>query len=75
MRLGRCAALVAAAVLALPATASAARLQLVLPLQTNARGLTRFADGACDAETVSASKRRRRFRIDANDRGRKTMRQ
>jgi kumamolisin len=40
----RCAALAFAAALALPAAASAAPLQLVLPLRTNVRGLTHFAD-------------------------------
>jgi kumamolisin len=39
----RCAALAVAAALVLPAAASAAPLQLVLPLHTNAAGLTQFA--------------------------------
>ncbi|HEX3616585.1 MAG TPA: S53 family peptidase [Solirubrobacteraceae bacterium] len=43
MRL-RCAGLVLVAALALPAAAAAAPLQLVLPLRTDTRGLTQFAD-------------------------------
>jgi kumamolisin len=40
----RCGALAFVVALALPAAASAARLQLVLPLRADVRGLTRFAD-------------------------------